>query len=190
MTIHVTQSAEGLPRRAFTVADAYRLVETGIIGEDERFELIGGEIVPMSAKNIRHERIKSELNLYLADRRNECGFKHTPETTFILSEDTFVEPDFVLYRPEPGLEGLSPQTVLLAIEVADTSLSYDRGRKAQLYAAHGIGELWVIDVRSTAIIVHREPGPIGYRHVEEHDAASTVRAAFIDGLTLRLEDIA
>lgn len=187
MNVHVTQFAEGLPRRAFTVADAYRLVENGLIGEDERFELLGGEIVPMSPKNIRHERMKSELNLYLADRRAGLGYAHTPETTFVLSDDTFVEPDFVLYPVESGLEGLSPSTVLLAIEVSDTSLSYDRGRKAQIYAAFGVRELWVIDVRSMTLIAHRDPTPTGYRSVETHDDATSVPARFIDGLTLRLD---
>ena len=189
MTIHVTQFADGLPRRAFSVADIFRFVEAGVIAEDERFELLGGDIVPMTAKNIRHERVKSAVNFYLADKRRECGFEFAPETTFILSDMTFVEPDFVLYPPG-GLEELSPETALLAIEVSDTSLSYDRGRKAGVYALHGVRELWVIDVRSLSLIVHREPAPEGYADVTEHDGSKSVDARLVDGLSLRLEDIA
>ena len=190
MTVHVTQFADGLPRRAFTVDDVFRFVEAGLIAEDERLELLGGDLVPMSPKNIRHEQIKTRLMLHLADMRRGCGFEFTPETTFRLSVDTFVEPDFVLYPPEPGLAGLDPQTALLAIEVSDTSLSYDRGRKAGIYALHGVRELWVIDAVSTSLIVHRDPSPTGYREVSVHDATETVRAAAIPDLTLRLEDIA
>ena len=189
MTIHVTQFADGLPRRAFSVADIFRFVEAGVIAEDERFELLGGDIVPMTAKNIRHERIKIALNLYLARHVDEFGFEFAPETTFILSDMTFVEPDFVLYPPG-GLEDLSPETALLAIEVSDTSLSYDRGRKAGVYALHGVRELWVIDVRSLSLIVHREPAPEGYADVTEHDGSKSVDARLVDGLSLRLEDIA
>lgn len=188
MNIHVTQSAEGLPRRAFTVADAYRLVETGIIGHDERFELIGGEIVPMSPKNIRHERLKGWLNLYLAKTLDDTGVTHIQETTFVLSKTTFVEPDFVLYPTDPGLEALSPETALLAIEVSETSLSYDRGRKAMVYAAHGVRELWVIDARTLTTIVHRDPSPTGYASTAEIGEERTVTAAHVDVLKLNLRD--
>ena len=57
MNVHVTRAADGLPRRPFTIADVERMVEVGLIHPDERFELIGGEIVPMSPKGIRHERL-------------------------------------------------------------------------------------------------------------------------------------
>ena len=190
MTVHVTQFADGLPRKAFTVDEVFRFVELGLIEEGERLELLGGDLVPMSPKNIQHEQIKARLNIYLARRSDDDRFEFAPETTFRLSEDTFVEPDFVLYPPDPGLAGLTPETALLAIEVSDTSLAYDRGRKAAIYAAHGVRELWVIDVVSLVLIVHREPSPTGYRDIREHDALATVSAAAIPDLTLRLEDIA
>ena len=188
MNVHITQSAEGLPRRAFTVADAFRLVEQGIIGHDERFELIGGEIVPMSPKNIRHERLKAWLNLYLARTLDGTGVTHIQETTFVLSKTTFVEPDFVLYPTDPGLEALSPETALLAIEISDTSLPYDRGRKAVIYAAHGVRELWVIDTRTLTTIVHRDPTPTGYGTIRELSEVQTVVAAHVDALQLDLRD--
>lgn len=55
-----------------------------------------------------------------------------------MDKDTFVEPDFVFFRSDDGLEKLSAETALLAVEVADSSLEYDRGRKARLYAAYGL----------------------------------------------------
>ena len=57
MNVTVTRAAEGFPRRAFTVEDIRRMIDAGVIGEDERFELIEGEIVPMSPKHDPHERI-------------------------------------------------------------------------------------------------------------------------------------
>ena len=85
----------------------------------------------------------------------------TPETTFRLSEDTFVEPDFVVYENPAALEGLDGPSSLLAIEVGDSSLAYDRGRKALIYAAFGVRELWVIDAVRLETRVFLEPMPLG-----------------------------
>ena len=117
-----TQAAEGLMRRRWSVAEIEEIVKAGILAEDERFELIGGEIVPMSPKGIRHERMKGTLAKYWYQRLPD-GIELIPETTFHLDEDTFVEPDFVFFRKSDGLANLKPQSCLLAVEVADSSLS-------------------------------------------------------------------
>ena len=101
-----TQAAEGLPRRRFTVAEVEAMVEAGIMDEDERIELIGGELVPMSPKGNQHEVIKTAL-LHRWYRRTPEGFLLTPETTFRLSADTYLEPDVVVYPRASGLEALS-----------------------------------------------------------------------------------
>jgi Uma2 family endonuclease len=184
-----TQAAEGLRRRVFTVAEIEAMVAAGIIAEDERFELIGGEAVPMSPKGLRHERLKTWLMMQLA-RKLPATIAFTPETTFRLSPDTFLEPDFVLYDAATGLEGLNGATCLLAIEIADTSLDYDRGRKALIYAAFGIGELWVIDAVTRITTIHREPTPTGYRQVVDVRPEDALTALAVPGLGLRLSDFA
>jgi Uma2 family endonuclease len=90
-----------------------------------------------------------------------------PETTFRLSEDTYLEPDVVIYPRSSGIRGLSADNVLLVVEIADSSLSYDTGRKATLYASFGIRELWVIDAVRLTTRVFREPTADGYR--DAHD---------------------
>src|ERR1700757_778802 len=89
-----TTAAEGLPRRRFTVAEIEQITAAGIFLEDDRFELIGGEIVPMQAKGNHHEILKTALTLYWA-RKLPSDLLFTAETTFRLSVDTFLEPDFV-----------------------------------------------------------------------------------------------
>lgn len=185
MNIRVTHAAEGLARRAFTVSDVVRMVEAGVLGRDERFELIGGEIVPMSPKGIRHERLKQWLMEQLV-RGLPDHLQTIPETTFYLSEDTFIEPDFVVYPAESGLEKLSPETCLLAIEVADSSLAYDLGRKARLYAEFAIGELWVFDVDAMQVTVHRQPGDGAFGSVERYGFDATLAAERIEGYGLDL----
>jgi Uma2 family endonuclease len=87
--------------------------------------------------------VKSALvDLWIRSRPDDC--RVTQETTFRLSEDTYLEPDVVIYPRANGLRGLTGANVLLVVEIADSSLHYDTGRKAALYASFGIRELWVI----------------------------------------------
>src|SRR5271163_3221236 len=97
----VTSAAEGLPRRRFTVAEVEAMVAAGVMEEDERVELIGGELVPMSPKGSQHEVIKAALlDRWYRIRPNDCRL--VPETTFRLSEDTYLEPDVVIYARAEG----------------------------------------------------------------------------------------
>jgi Uma2 family endonuclease len=161
-----TQAAEGLMRRRWSAAEIEAIVKAGILPEDERFELIGGEIVPMRPKGIRHERVKGTLAKYWYQRLPD-GIELIQETTFHLDEDTFVEPDFVYFKKADGLANLKPDTCLLAVEVADSSLLYDLHRKAHLYAVSRLREVWVIDAHTLATHVHRRPGIHGYQDKSE-----------------------
>lgn len=161
-----TTAAEGLPRRRFTVAELEQMVAAGILREHERIELIGGEVVPMSPKGRHHEILKIALNLYWA-RVLPPDLIFATETTFHLSEDTYLEPDFVFYPKAGGWTGLNAESARLVVEVADSSLGYDLGRKAGLYAGFGIAELWVIDAVKLDTRIHRDPGPGGYRSVAD-----------------------
>lgn len=95
MNIVATRAAEGFPRRSFTVAEIRRMVEAGIIAEDENFELIDGEVVPMSPKGNQHEVIKAALTEVLAARKPH-DLRLGVETSLYLDERTFVEPDLCL----------------------------------------------------------------------------------------------
>lgn len=161
-----TQAAEGLQRRRFSVAEIEAMVKAGILEESERFELIGGEVVPMSPKGIRHELVKAALNRFWGRRCPE-SVHFNVETTFRLDESSFVEPDFVFYRAEDGLENLKPSNALLAVEVSDSSLAYDLGRKTRIYASFGVREVWVVDAIKLVTHVHAKPGLAGYSDVRD-----------------------
>jgi Uma2 family endonuclease len=163
-----TQAAEGLMRRRWTTAEIEAMVDAGVILDDERFELIGGEVVPMSPKGDRHELLKISLTNFWVKRIPD-DLRLAPETTFRLDEDTFLEPDFVFYRTSTGLVNLRPENALLTVELSDSSLGYDLGRKARLYASFGIRELWVMDAVKLVTHIHRRPGIEGY---EEKTTAS------------------
>jgi Uma2 family endonuclease len=172
-----TQAAEGMPRRRFTVAEVEAMVAAGIMLEDERVELIGGELVPMSPNGNQHEVVKQAL-LERWYRAAPEDVSLIPETTFRFTPDTYLEPDVVIYPRVEGLKKLSGPTVLLVVEIADSSLSYDIGRKAQLYAGFGVRELWVIDAVKRSVRVHLEPSPPGYGQVSQHDADERIVPRF------------
>ncbi len=170
MTILVTRAAEGLERRAFTIADMERMVADGILDPDERLELIGGEFVPMAAKGSRHEAIKVALAL-LWGRVCPFGFVFAPETGLRLDPLNYLEPDFIVFARTKRLADVRGPDVLLAVEVADSSLDYDLRRKPLVYAAFGVRELWVIDAARRTVHRHHGAGPEGYAEVRECGAS-------------------
>ena len=185
----VTSAAEGLPRRRFTVAEVEAMVAAGVMEEDERVELIGGELVPMSPRGNHHEVLKTALLArWYRVRPDEVLL--TPETTFRLSEDTYLEPDVVIYPRTSGLRGLTGANVLLVVEIADSSLRYDMGRKAALYASFGIRELWVIDVVRLTARVFGKPAADGYRDAHDLGAAERLVPLFApEAFALRLDEL-
>src|SRR5437868_1725980 len=150
MNIAATTAAEGLPRRVFTVEDVSRMIEAGILREDERFELIEGEIVMMAAKGIAHERIKSALNIAVV-RALPGHLTLGVEATLRLTDTIMLEPDIAVFpkelfsRSASGFTRLDPGEAELVIEVAASSAAYDKGLKARLYARHRVKEYWVVD---------------------------------------------
>src|SRR4029077_20629023 len=184
-----TSAAEGLPRRRFTVAEVEAMVAAGVMDEDERVELIGGELVPMSPKGNQHEVVKSALvDLWIRSRPDDCRL--TQETTFPLSEDTYLEPDVVVYPRTSGLRGLTGASVLLVVEIADSSLRYDIGRKAGLYATFGMRELWVTDAVRLTTRVFREPGIDGYRNAQDYGPTHDLTPLIAPGaFALRLDEL-
>ena len=185
----VTSAAEGLPRRRFTVAEVEAMVAAGVMEEDERVELIGGELVPMSPKGIHHEVVKKAL-LRRWYRLVPDDLDLVPETTFRLSEDTYLEPDVVIYPRAIGLQGLTGANALLVVEIADSSLRYDIGRKASLYASFGIRELWVIDAVRLTTRVFREPAADGYRSTQDFGPADRLVPLIApDAFALRLDEL-
>ncbi len=181
----ITRAAEGLPRRRFTVAELEAMVAAGILDEDERIELIGGEVVPMPAKGIDHEILKAALNTHWVKRLPE-RFRLVPETTFRLSPDTYIEPDFIFYDKAVGIRGLKADTAHFAVEIADSSYAYDIGRKAALYASFGIPELWVIHAVRLETRIHRKPSPQGYLDIGDFGPDAELVPAFAPELAVRL----
>lgn len=183
-----TQAAEGLPRRRWSVAEIEEMVAKGIIAEDERFELIGGEVVPISPKGARHELVKIALNRFF-QRTAPDHLEIAQETTLRLDEDSFVEPDFCVFRRGLDLKALDGAAVLLAVEIADTSLAYDMGRKSQIYAAYGVRELWVVNANTLVTRVHRQVSQGSYGQVTDEPYGQRLEPELAGELAVSLADL-
>jgi Uma2 family endonuclease len=183
-----TTAAEGLPRRHFTFAELEQMTAAGILHEDEHIELIGGDIVAMFPRGEHHEILKTALSIYWVPRLS-ADLLFTTETTFRMNEDTYFEPDFVFYPKQGGWKGLGASTARLVVEIADSSLAYDMGRKAGLYASFGIAELWVIHAVTLQTRIHRQPTPTGYRSIVDLPPIETLVPALVPALAVRLADL-
>ena len=148
-----------------TVAEYRRMGETGAFAPGERVELIEGEIVRMPPIGPLHSGLVNRLTRLLVRAVGNRAIVHV-QNPVELSERSEPEPDLalLLFREDDYLDATpTPADTLLAIEVADSTLRFDRGTKVPLYARHGVPETWLIDARAERVTVHRDPGPDGYR---------------------------
>lgn len=183
-----TQAAEGVPRLRWTLTEFERLIELGVFTEDDRIELIGGELVPMAAKGNRHEVVRGALLNWL--RRNLADtFDLHAEPGWRAGGASYIEPDFLIGPAGCNPTSIFPADVALLIEIAHHSLKFDTTSKAASYAALGVREYWVVDASTLAIRVHREPSAQGYASISAVAPGNAAVAQFVPALTLNLSDL-
>ncbi len=145
----------------------------GYFRADERFELVGGEIVPISPTGRRHEIIRGAL-AFRFSRQAPDGVFVVSEPQFNLADDTYLNPDILVHPAAIRTPDVRGGDVLLVIEIADTSLPYDLNIKAPIYAAHDVPEYWVINAGTLTTIVHKNPSGNAYGSAEEAAASDTL----------------
>jgi Uma2 family endonuclease len=147
-------------KRRFTVDEYHRIARAGVLGEDDRVELLEGAIVEMGPIGSRHAACVDRLNRLLS-RLVGDGFLVRVQSPLRLGPYSEPAPDITVLRfrddfyadAHPG-----PEDALLVVEVADTSLEIDRGIKCPLYAAAGVPEVWIVDLAGRYVEVRRQPG--------------------------------
>ena len=140
------------------------MAEQGFFGPEERVELIDGEVIDMPPIGSEHGGIVNHLTRLCVLAVGDAAVVHV-QNSMVLGDASQPQPDIALLRPREDFYKRAnpvPEDVLLAVEVADSSLAYDRNVKAPLYARHGIPELWLVDVRGRSVTALSEPGPDGY----------------------------
>lgn len=156
-------------RRRFTADEYHQMAEAGILLEDDRVELVEGEIIEMSPIGRHHASVLNRLTELFVLTFGEVAMVSV-QNPIRLSGDTEPQPDLTLVRRRSDFydAGLpEPEDILLVVEVADTSLAYDRGLKIPLYGRSRIAEAWLLDLNSGTITIYRDPGPSGYGTSQE-----------------------
>jgi Uma2 family endonuclease len=194
MNVAWTKAADGLPRRAFTAQDVRRMIDAGIIGADERIELLGGELVVMSAKGRAHEVIRFALQELISDARPHDA-RVVSEPTLQCADDVIAEPDIAVLRRGPipesdsGFVRLPVGSVLLVVEIAVTSLRADKTRKAKFYARHGVRELWVVDANQRKAWIYTKPQDEGWGSIVEYGPDDVLTTPALPGFAIKLRDL-
>ncbi|HYY57826.1 MAG TPA: Uma2 family endonuclease [Pyrinomonadaceae bacterium] len=178
-------------KRQFNVTEYNRMAETGILSEDDRVELIEGEIIEMSPIGSRHAACVRRLDATLNQRLGGVA-QVSAQNPILLDDYSEPEPDVALLKPRSDFYAEahpSPSDVLLIVEVADTSVEYDRQVKAPLYARAGIPEMWLVNLPEEMIEVYARPENGAYRSREEFTRGQSLSSTTIPDLKVNVEDI-
>jgi Uma2 family endonuclease len=176
-------------RRRVDSESYYRMAEAGIFAQDERVELIEGDMIDMAPIGQGHEAVVNGLNRALVLACGERAIVST-QNSIRFGQWSAPQPDFAVLRPRSDFyatgERAGPADVLLLVEVADTSLRFDRTVKLPLYARAGIAEFWLVDLPRRAIDVYRGPSGDGYAAMTTHVAGDAVALALAPEIVVRL----
>jgi Uma2 family endonuclease len=210
MSVAEAQPARSEARSIFRLGvDAYhQMIDAGIFSEDDRVELIEGELRAMPPIKPDHAGKNKRLNRLLSLRAGESALIAVQDPLTLLPHSE-PQPDLMLLRPRDDFyEGANPtpddtllvieicedanptpDDTLLVIEICDTSLRYDREVKVPLYAAHGVPEVWLIDLKHRRLEMYREPGRNEYRLTLRPEPTEVVAPVLLPDVRIRIDEI-
>lgn len=180
------------PQRRRLSADQFeQMGRTGILGPDERVELLDGELIEMPPIGSRHAAAVDFLSMHFARTVGDGALVRT-QNPLRLADDSEPQPDLMLLRPAADRYRSAhprPADVLLLIEVADTTLRFDRETKLPLYARHGVTEVWILDLDAERLEVYREAAAGGYRRKLERQGVESIAPLALPTVTLEVRTI-
>jgi Uma2 family endonuclease len=173
--------------RKFTIAEYYRLAETGILAPSERVELLDGKIIRMAPIGPRHATIVDKLTgiLVLGEKGR---YRTGPGRPIRISNFNEPQPDLVLYKREIENRHPTSAEIYLTIEVADTTLDYDSGEKMRAYEQGGIKEYWIIDVAKKAVNIYHLSAQ-GHKYMSESRTHGVIAPQAFPDVTVHLTDL-
>ncbi len=177
--------------RPLTTDDVERMVETGVLDEDDRVELIKGRLVDMSPPGIRHAAYVRQTSRML-NRIVGDDFIVDVQNPVAFGQNFQSEPDIALLRERAHgylNSHPTPDDILLLIEVSDPSLNYDQEVKAPLYGEAGVLESWVVSVEDQYIDVYSEPSPGGYKLRRRYTAGESLAVPGVEGASLSVAQV-
>ncbi|VXD10377.1 Uma2 family endonuclease [Planktothrix paucivesiculata] len=182
--------------KKFTIEDYHRLTELGFFQENDRVELIRGEIIEMAAKGMLHATVNRRLTRELSDIIGK-GATLQGQDPIILSNYSEPEPDVVILKnKEDDYLSSHPHTedILLLIEISDSSLDYDQTTKLSVYAENNITDYWIFNLVDFCLECYSEPyqksqGEFGYLRKLIYLPSQSVTLPYFPDLTLDLSKV-
>ena len=178
-------------KRGFSADDYQRLGMEGILHEDDRIELIDGEIVLMSPIGDRHLACVDMLASQLFNGVAGQAIVRV-QGSIRLGDDSEPQPDIALLRPRDDFyasQSAGPDDILLIVEVANTSLNYDRQKTAETYARHHLPEVWIANLRDDCIERYRNPAEGEYADVRQFSRGERISPSLLPDVELEVDNI-
>jgi Uma2 family endonuclease len=191
MPVESTAKALAMTSQRFTVDEYMQMVEIGVLGKEERVELVDGVILEMAPVGRPHGRRTHRLARLLGRLLTE-DVEISVQSTIRLGDHTAPEPDIAILSPQASLDEENiprPDGILLVVEVAGSSLQRDRGEKAGRYAESGIPELWIFVLENDEIEVSRQPTPDGYADVQVYRRGDTLTIQELPGIQFTVDEL-
>lgn len=186
----VENTSEAVRQRRFTREEYFQMAETGVLGPDDRTELIDGYLVEMTAQNAPHRAVIVDGTNLFVDLLRDTDYAVQVQSTLPLDCHNAPEPDFAIFRGDGAdlLEG-EPDEIPLIVEVADTTLTYDRTEKLVCYASNDIPEYWIVNLQTHTLECYHDPVGDEYRERRTLEMGETVAPRFDDTLELTVSDL-
>jgi Uma2 family endonuclease len=183
--------AVAIKRRRFTADEYQQMARAGILREGDPFELIDGEVVRKMTIGPRHVAVVTRLTRHFILSCRDAAIVHCqgPVSLDLFNEP---EPDLALLRRRPDYYRSAhpgPADILLVVEVAQTSIDYDRTVKAELYARLGVVEYWLVDLNVDVVTRYTEPADGQYRRVEPMPVGATFAPRLLPACTVTTDAI-
>lgn len=180
-----------LLRRKFTVEQYHKMIESGIFTEDDRLELIRGEIIEMSPIGTKHAACVNRLINLLVQLLGKRVIV-AAQNPIALNNNSEPQPDVALLKPRDDFYETAhpqPQDIFLLIEVADATVMYDREEKIPLYAVANIMEVWLVDIHEQIVEVYQQPVAAGYQHIRKFTSGQTLSIPAFPNVNISVNDI-
>jgi Uma2 family endonuclease len=174
-------------RHRITVTDFYKMVEAGILGENSQVELIDGEMVDMAPIGSKHAFVVSRLaQLFTLAARDR--YLVSVQNPLRLDDLSVPQPDIALLKPGNYMDNLpGASDVLLIVEVALSSIHYDRDVKLDLYARHAIPEVWLLNLLGGELLIYRMPADGQYRTLQKPLPSESLSPLLLNDVVWTLE---
>jgi len=155
-------------RKKFTVGQYHQMIESGILTDRDRVELLQGEIIEMSPIGMQHAACVDRMNELLVRELVGRAIVRV-QNPIQLSTRSEPQPDFAILQRRSDFYANGhpqPSDVFALIEVSDTTIEFDRTVKVPIYAKDNIAEVWIVDLNAEAVQIYREPSEAGYQQLQ------------------------